>query len=45
MKASFLKAVIFVLLVVMPLAGHFQMIVSSEDILSSVHSFGSRRSR
>jgi len=32
-KAVFLKVVISVLLAVMPLAGHFQMIVPSEDIV------------
>ena len=33
MKAIFLRAVIFVLGAVMPLAGHFQMIVPSDDIV------------
>ncbi len=33
MKTSFLKVVIFVLLAIMPVAGHFQMIIPGEDII------------
>lgn len=32
-KASFLKVIIFVLLMVMPLAGHFQVVIPSDDII------------